>query len=115
MWITIVVIAYASVYSLSIILIGLMIHYTRNKPLGMQTSLDPASIDIGIVTLVMMTMILIDLCVCTFTDGIGYALALTLYLSTLFSVEFLVANWITNIWHRYFMIFHTAVMWTGTD
>ena len=70
---------------------------------------------LGIVTLVMLTMILIAISIMIFTSGIGYALALTIYLSTFFCVEFFFANWIINIWHKYFMIFHTAEMWTGTD
>ena len=113
--ILVIVMAYASVYTASIILIGLMIHYTRNKPLGMQTSLDPASIVIGIATLVMMTMVLINLCIGAFTDGIDYALALMIHLCTVFCFEFLFANWIVHIWHRYLMIFHTAVMMGLTD
>ena len=117
MWATEV---YATIYVLcwmaSAILISLMIQYVKNKPLGMQTSLDQASIDIGIVTLVTMTVAVLNVIVIiAFTDGIGYALALTLYLITMVCLEFLIANWIINIWHRYFMIFHTAVMWTATD
>ena len=54
---TIFYIAYFLAYTLcwivSVILIGFMINYMKNKPLGMQTSLDPASIDIGIGTLPM--------------------------------------------------------------
>ena len=115
-WITV---AYTSVYTLcwmsSIILIGFMIHYMKNKPLGMQTSYDPAIVDVGIVTLVLMTMLLIVLGIGAFTEGIGYGVALTLNLFILFNVEFLMANLIINHWHRYFMIFYPAVMMEITD
>ena len=87
----------------------------RNKPLGMQTSLDEASIDVGITTFIVMTLILIIMGIGAFTDGISYALALTLHLFAVFCLEFLIANYMINIWHRYLMIFRPALMLTGTD
>ena len=116
MWtITVYVTVYTLCWMASIILVGLMIHYMRNKPLGMQTSLDEASIDVGITTFIVMTLILIIMGIGAFTDGISYALALTLHLFLLFGLEFLFANYIINIWHRYLIIFRPALMLTGTD